>query len=481
MVPAYGDAVKLAGKIADFISTGVRNADEIAILIKCTDEMAPAVIDALKQVDNYDAVLKNLPCKQAVGLFAGEPAIQKFLNIASDTADETADAVVSAFNKIDGEDTLNFFRRYVLNSDYSSVSDFTTNYSRLLDNVAGFEDELVTLLGKIDDVRAIKVLELSAEYGSDVLKAIDKCGAENIDNIVRFLSESDIAVDVAKKFLGLLSNHGDSLSIAVNECGVNNILLIVNCLSHTNFAGELGTQFLEAMTKYSDTMLEAIRVCGVDNFDTIADYTRIFDKFKDNAKEIVENCLVKEFVGLDEALASDAYVICLSTSRSGNKICSVAVNGVYKLNPTIFVPDALLDELNRIDAISAVTDIEKTAKGKEFTKFYNSLLTQDYINKYITDPKIRDEYQKLVDAVNTSRKNGEGKISVTNLSGIDDDFSFYNNRSVINCAEIWAAREMILRGYEFQDLLIPAKHLSDGSKYNPCKNCKATFSLILNK
>lgn len=39
-------------------------------------------------------------------------------------------------------------------------------------------------MGKIDDVRAVKVLELSAEYGSDVLKAIDKCGAENIDNNV---------------------------------------------------------------------------------------------------------------------------------------------------------------------------------------------------------------------------------------------------------------------------------------------------------
>ena len=525
LYPAYGDAVKMASKIVDFITTTAKNADEVALLIKCTNDFAPLVIDVFKYVDDYDFLLKRVPCKQAVELFAGEPAIQKFLNIAADTADETADQVVTAFKRINGKDTLNFFEKYVLNHNYSSVSNYTENYSKLLDKVSGFEDELIALMGKIDDVRAVKVLELSAEYGSDVLKAIDKCGAENIDNIVRLITESGTTTEVAKKFLGLLSSYGESALKAVDKCGAKTIQIITYTALDAKMTN--ASLFLELVSKYGYDVVNAVKRCHIDNvgiifdgfklcssnsdtatklfktlanhsqtmikalgkcqnIDTIQDYLKIFDLFGKQADNLFKNGdrVFSGFIGLDKALESGTEAICFVSAKSDD-VCLVTVNRVYEFNNTITVPEGFFDNM--------AVELTKIPEGPNqlgiyYTQKYNYLLSQDYIKdtKMLSiEPDKAVEYQKLINAISSARlKACDEGFLVDNVTGNLGEYSLVDGRSIINCSEIWAAREMISLGYKFDELIFSTRyHIKGenavGALFKPCPNCCETFKEII--
>ena len=155
---------------------------------------------------------------------------------------------------------------------------------------------------------------------------------------------------------------------------------------------------------------------------------------------------------------------------------------MYKLNRTITVPEDVATELRRIDALDGISDIEK---GKLFTKVYNDLLTDEYL-KTITDPDIQHEYKKLVDAISQARLDAieYNKISVADLTGIVGEYSIEKEHSIINCAEVWAAREHILAGGKFDELFLATRHFKSkdskfGTLFAPCKNCQHTFVDII--
>lgn len=65
------------------------------------------------------------------------------------------------------------------------------------------------------------------------------------------------------------------------------------------------------------------------------------------------------------------------------------------------------------------------------------------------------------------------------------EYSFKKGRSIINCAEVWGAREHILAGGKFDELFIATRHFKPGSEfgtlYAPCQNCQHTFKDILSQ
>lgn len=122
------------------------------------------------------------------------------------------------------------------------------------------------------------------------------------------------------------------------------------------------------------------------------------------------------------------------------------------------------------------------------SNFHSSLLTKDHLS-YIEahySKEIRDEYEKLVVAIEDARKKAKTDSSLSvddrlyDESGISGDYTFCKGRSVINCAEIWAAREMILHGVKFKDIKLGTRRFSNSKKINgslfpPCGNCKNVF------
>lgn len=357
--------------------------------------------------------------------------------------------------------------------------------------MSGFSDKLLLAVKNADSKTALKIADVASEYGEIVVDAVNKCDCDSIYKITHYIAESGVSNKVASELFEALSKHGDDLVKAICKCGDEYTDLIIRCVSHEKFAGDVATHFLKAMSDHSDTMIKAIGRCGADNFDTIADYSKIFGKYGKMAEGIVDICKVKKIVGLDEALALTAKkgdAICFTSSKINNDICIVTVNGVYKFNPTISVPQQLMSKLDSLKVeykkladmgVNMENDPRAVDLGKKFTGFYNELLSKDYATNYILDGEIAEEYEKLIRFIDENRKSGNGKVPTINWTGLADDFSFYENRSVINCAEIWGAREMILKGCKFENLNIPTRYLLDGSQYRPCKNCSNTFITIL--
>lgn len=451
LLPALGDISKAVSKVVDFIFTGAKNADEAAAAMKVMNNVVPSVYDGVKHSDEFVDGVKRFSCLDVAKMLPDpdDAPIRRVLNISAKSGDINPSEIIKAFQEVEDSDSLKLFRIYVEGTDLTSFAEYQKNYEKILKNVSGFGDELSQFVKRsVSPQQAAMVMEACSKHGDTVLKAISKCGDEYAE-------------------------------------------LIAQCVSHNKFANGVATQFLNAMTNHSDSMIKAIKACGVENYDTIADYSKIFGKYGKEAEGIVDICKVKKFVGLDEALALTAKkgdAICFASSKINNDICFVTVNGVYKFNPTISVPQQLMSKLDSLNAkykklVDMGVDMENDPRaidlGKKFTGFYNELLSKDYVTNNNLDKKIAEEYEKLIHFIDESRKSGTGKVPTIEWTGLADDFSCYENRSVINCAEIWGAREMILKGCKFEDLDIPTRYLLDGSRYRPCKNCKNTFITIL--
>ena len=449
LLPTIGDISKAVSKVLDFIFTGAKNADEAAAAMKVMNNVLPPVYDGVKHSDEFVDGVKRFSCLDVAKMLPDpdDASIRRVLNISAKSGDVNSSEIIKAFRDVEGNDSLKLFRIYVEGTELTSFAEYQKSYENILKNVSGFGDELSQFVKRsVSPQQAAIVMEACSKYGDTVLKAINKCGDEYAE-------------------------------------------LIARCVSHKKFANGVATQFLNAMTDHSDSMIKAIKACGIENYDTIADYSKIFGKFGDNANNIIDKCLAKKFVGLDKALNSGADAIGFAPLKNDPGSYRVVVNGVYHNNPTIYVPKGLADRLKGIDELPEMTKNEKKAKRMAYMTFYNNLLTDEYVTTHIKDADIAAEYRKLIEAIQDARNHfkNTGGTNCSSFTGIIDDYSFFNNRSVINCSEIWAARAEILSGGKFEDISLSTYHLKSdidgrflaGSVFEPCENCQKTFEKIL--
>ena len=499
LIPAAGDIAKLVRKVSDFIITGIKNADEIGLLFKFSKRIAPQLIDGLKQADNFSDVLRHVPCKEAKELFINEPAIIKILELPSNSG-KYADEVVDVFKRVADKDSLGLFEAFVKNTNLDDIAKYEEQYTKIINNVSGFSDKLSIVVKNADSRTALKIADVASEYGEIVVDAVNKCGYENIYKIIHNITESGISKTAARKLLEALAEHGDIMLKAVEKCGVKNVEKLTNLILRFNresasvilnlirkYDAVTVTKFIDILTNHGDTMIKVISKYSELPAKTVEDYYKIFDKFGSNADDLFKNGerIFGQFVGLDAALKSEAAAISFASTKAGDK-CFVTVSGVYTYNRTITVSEDIAKELRKIDSIPVVTKPETIEKGKLFTKVYNDLLTDDYL-KTIADPDIKHEYKKLVDAISKARSEAkEARICrVDDLTGIFEEHSFVNGRSIINCAEVWGAREHILAGGKFDELFIATRRFESGSEFGklfpPCQNCAHTFKDIFSQ
>ncbi|PEQ29263.1 hypothetical protein CN467_28720 [Bacillus cereus] len=55
-----------------------------------------------------------------------------------------------------------------------------------------------------------------------------------------------------------------------------------------------------------------------------------------------------------------------------------------------------------------------------------------------------------------------------------DEPSFEEEWNVDNCAEVWSARDAILKGARYDNFIVRTENLSGGFA-KPCENCRRTF------
>ena len=467
---------QLLGQIAGSFVPFVADArDYFANVFKNRDTFA-----ALLNLGGFLADLATCGADIATDAAKAAPKLGMFISKNPDDASKITEAITQTSKQLSKDDgalsplVKNFDAKTISNIEKSlkSTKNITrANYSKLLGilETAGKNvDSSKSILSTLNSVDAMRVTGLVNKYGNNVTSIISAGGYKNIR--------------LTTKVIELYGKNTDKLAVVskgVSLCGDDSVTL---------------NGLLKTLTNHSETMIKALGRC--DSIKGVKDYVELVNYFGDNANNIIDRYQAKSFEGLKEALDLKGDAISFVQSKDDPGVYKVITNKVYVNNPTISVPDSMKAELKEIDEMT----LGSLEKGKRYTQFYSNLLTRDYSARNV-DSRYQEDYNKLVDAVADARKHFASKMPNTNktigvscefYTGITGEHSAVNNRSVINCAEIWNAREAILNGTKFEDIDLTTYHLKPGESkdegkydigdvFKPCKNCQVTFKQILGK
>ncbi|WP_459501067.1 hypothetical protein [Bacillus sp. C1] len=162
--------------------------------------------------------------------------------------------------------------------------------------------------------------------------------------------------------------------------------------------------------------------------------------------------------------AKNISKICAIVDTENPSLKGIAGSGIWKYNPTI------------IDH-RGINPREFCKTPEDYTKYYRSLLSEEYIDSlpdsfFIGKNKefIREDMAKLrasIDRVKDEATKGK-------LFNRFEEPSFEANWDVENCAEVWSARDAILKGARYDNFIVRTENLPGGFA-EPCRNCSRTF------
>ncbi|MED1568070.1 T7SS effector LXG polymorphic toxin [Bacillus paramycoides] len=162
--------------------------------------------------------------------------------------------------------------------------------------------------------------------------------------------------------------------------------------------------------------------------------------------------------------AKNISKICAIVDTENPSLKGIAGSGIWKYNPTI------------IDH-RGINPREFCKTTEDYTKYYRSLLSEEYIDSlpdsfFIGKNKefIREDMAKLRASIDRV-KDEATKSKLFNEHG---EPSFEGDWNVDNCAEVWSARDAILKGARYDNFMIRTENLPGGFA-EPCKNCSRTF------
>ncbi len=317
-------------------------------------------------------------------------------------------------------------------------------------------DKILKSNGYIDDI-----IRCINRHGDNAVKAIEKCG----DNAVVLISEYgesaakhisnygdeavEILYDSAEYGLKALDNGIDPKTIKnLTEKGISPRDYDRLCIFDADSAEEI------LHCKFSDeNILKQLNLqsCREEITKNIKDLKNILkNKFADFANE-----------------SGKTVSVCMDASN-GN-IGQGACNGIYEYNPTI---------LDYQDARIFCDTPE------EFVDYYQGLLTDDYIDNYFAEvpndlidiDSVKREMNKLREAIENTKNIAKNQGAMTNIEdAVVQSPSLETGWYVENCAEVWAARNAILEGASFDDLIFRTEYVGNGEVHGLCQNCLVTF------
>lgn len=330
-------------------------------------------------------------------------------------------------------------------------------------NKSADKDVVVSLIAKYGD----EAVSVSAKGSSDTLKAIAnlsdevaesffKTAGKNSDELISAINKSsniDEAVSFVSKYADdgaeIFLRHGDDAIAAVNGCDAPyKAVQIIK-----NGGLQYGEQAVQAIKKSSNKAVEALtkvptKECaeliathGDDVVDVIIDYADgAVNALTRNSKK-VNKCVSLITSAGDEATAQEIV-------KALNRI---DYNGKWA---------SLIDEGFKKNWASAVNKVS-VGREDELCDFLRNLKSSApvegnsaNVNKGLAAKKIA-QYEK---GLETLAKGGQ---------------------SIENCAEVWASRNAILNGANFDDLAFRAASVENNQFAFPCENCQHTFSGLI--
>ncbi len=235
------------------------------------------------------------------------PAITKLLDLPSNSG-KYADKVVDAFKRVADSDSLGLFESFIKNNNFKDVADYEKRYTQIISNVSGFQDELMLVIKNADERTALKIAEFASNYGKGVIGAVNKCGCENIYKIIHYITESGISNTTARKLFGALADHGDIMLKAIEKAGSKNIDNVVDIISKVNRSQV--DDVINLIAHHGDDVVRAIKNCGTDKIDLILELASTSEKVTWSnvlAIERMPDKIVWLEEGLDDAQALAKY------------------------------------------------------------------------------------------------------------------------------------------------------------------------------
>lgn len=292
------------------------------------------------------------------------------------------------------------------------------------------------------------------EYGSDAASAMAKYGD-----------------DAAKA----IANYGDDAVDIINTYSVDGISALKNGIE---------PQTINQLTKKGIVPGDYNRLCIIDveraekilncqfsNEDIIRQLNlqscrdEIMSNISSFKADVREN-----FTDFVNSGSGKTVSLCMDVSNTN--INKGACNGIYEYNPTI------IDFHSQEEVTSLCVNLN------DYVEYYKTLLTDDYIDEYfenipndrINIANVKNEMEKLRSAIRNTQKTAEKQNLLTEIYGAIKQYpSLEKDWLIENCAEIWAARNAILEGASFDDLIFRTEYLGNGNTHEMCKNCLATF------
>ena len=162
----------------------------------------------------------------------------------------------------------------------------------------------------------------------------------------------------------------------------------------------------------------------------------------------------------DKNIKGNTFNICIDAgnpSKSG-----IASNKMYEYNSTI-------KDYNDPRLFCSTSE--------QFSEYYKYTLTDKYIDNMpeafiegIDKESVKKEMAKLREAIQKTKD----KAKELGMKNGFDNYSLEADWNVENCAEVWGARNAILNGAKFDDLIMRTVDLN-GKVKPPCDNCISTF------
>lgn len=327
------------------------------------------------------------------------------------------------------EKFLDIFEEQVNNNNES----FFNN----LKNSSDKEEAIKFLIDYGDD--AVKTIEYYPQKISKYIKIINKNNnLTKPEEIVRALNR----IKYDSKWINLINNISEN-----DEYFKKNWALALNKISEDK-VNEL-YNFLSKLNEKVPIEGESFKINRGLATKKIAQYGDLALDGMNNAKDELDK-FVKDY----QAKGIDIYcnyMACVAVDTQSGKLY-MGLSGTTKApNPTI-------------DKGKVPNYVEQ---NKDYENYYKNILSAD-IKEAQGNTKI--QLEKLSNALQKTRDAAKAQ----NYKG-----TFCEEHPVENCAEIWAARNAILDGANFDDLAFRAESTSENRFAYPCINCKHTFSGLI--
>ncbi|MCM1508932.1 MAG: hypothetical protein NC177_17630, partial [Ruminococcus flavefaciens] len=317
----------------------------------------------------------------------------------------------------------------------------------------------------------------------------------------------------------LLANNYDAFVGGVNSYGIDYAKLAIS------YRDEF-VNIINEKPQYSDDIIYYTRAYGQSFINALGENLQYTDKIikilKENTayeKDIIRLCQHGgiEFIEKMEKISPDDFALlqlddfknnltkkqkdryrkaCVALDIKNPEKYGCGVPGYHSVNDYIFGKSEKNKEVNVKNIIDKLykeeyhKDPDFNDRNFDYSQYYKLTMTDKYLNELykLKEEKGYDYFENIgrsYDEVKADMAKLRDDIQKTkDTTGVKEnkygEKSFYYDRSVENCAEVWSVRQAIMEGADYDDIALKCINTYNDMVAKPCENCEHTFAEKLN-